>query len=348
MLYRFTSGSEGNPKEIGDNLFDRAISVSSAEPATTTELVTTTPQVEGVVSLQLEENYVFRPGCSGPSTRKLRKGFPINSGPGKEQSASSRKRMARSSKSSEKRERKEPVRTDSNRWVHKASKVRIGPPPDSPNQKHSAKLHNSALVATGSFEEWSNSVGSRRESFGYISDSSSMRIGSPTSVGHNVSLETSVESTKSSFGRFLFDMEAEDQVHSTNQDEGGEYDVAVKDIGPPALAPCTEMMAKLDLKDASASSLSPDGGSLGGDILGLSTEMLQAINDSSIPGSSDRDRESVASESSVSVDSSLDALLSNTLDDLLLVCSAPTTPAETPKSSSLMSSSSDAFFSSVI
>ncbi|CAM6088670.1 unnamed protein product [Calypogeia fissa] len=347
---RFTSGSEENPKEIGDNLFDRAISVSSAEPATTTGL-TTTPRVEGGVALQLEEQCVFRPGFSGPSTRKLRRGFPINSGSGKEQSPGSRKRMARGVKNNEKGERKELVRSDSNRWVHKASKLISESSPDSPHEKHPTARHNavdwandnllsqSTRLSGNPWDRTTNTVDSQMESSGDLGDPSTMSIGSPTSAGHNVSLETSVASTKSSFGRFVFDMETGDRVHSMNQDEGGEEEIA-----SPTLAPCTEMMSKLDLKEVSAPSLSPDGGARGGDNSGLSKDLLNAIKDSPLQDNTDKDRESIASEASVSTDSSLDALLSNTLEDLVLLCSAPATPADTPRSSSLMSSNSDSVF----
>lgn len=378
MVYRLSTGSEGNPKESGDNLFDRAISVASAEPPATARepAFTTALQRDGVVSLPLGEQCVYRPGFSGPSTRKFRRGFPIHSGLGKEQSAGWRKRMARGAKNSEKREKKELVRSDSNRAAHQtATKPYAEFTPDSPERKLSAKRHHGALQTTKTWGGWSNgnslpqsatelqctpwgnpsspAGSSGRVSFDSLSDSSTMRIGSPTMDGPTVSLETSVDSAKSSLGGFLFDMEKGDQVYAMNHDEGSEDDIPVKDPVPSALlSPCTEMMAKLDLTEVlSSSSLSPDdGGSLGRNISGLSTDVLNAIRGSPLlqEDGSDKLLESTASESSVSIDSSFDALLSNTLDDLVLVCSAPTTPAETPRSSSLASSRSDAFFTSVI
>ncbi|KAG6555633.1 hypothetical protein Mapa_002869 [Marchantia paleacea] len=308
---RFSTGSEEKPKESGDTLFDRTISVSSAE--------LTRPQSEGGLPSQMQEQYVYRPGVSGPSNRKSRRGFPIGSGSGKEPVVGGKRRASRSNKKGSSSEEKDVVISDSNRWTNKP-RFQLASADANRLLFHSYTESNirqklfdgdqdvsSPDFRRSDFRDWlkeqraepsapeaenmqvddfqlgkRDSPKSRRQStcsFYSVEDSSMMWMGnSKIAEGHHSSPETSVESSKGSFGRFIFDMEKGNEVYVINPDEGVQDGFQEKEGSP--LAPVTELMANLELKPASSETSAQEECSFGSSISGLSTEILKALRES--------------------------------------------------------------------
>ncbi|KAL3696918.1 hypothetical protein R1sor_010994 [Riccia sorocarpa] len=358
---RFSTGSEEKPKESGDLFFDRPVYVSSAE--------LTGPQHNGGLASEMQEQYVYRPGFAGPSNRRMRRGFPISSCSGKEPLGGGKRRALRINKKGSSSEEREVVRSDSNRWTSNPrfqlasddgnrqlllscseSDARlkivdidedVSSPADLGTWNEKTDERRSLGAATMKEDECnsgrqSSHPHSRRQSsnsFYSVENSSFMRMGSPVAVENIPTPENSLESTKGSFGKFIFAMDKGSEVYVISPDEGVEDGLEDK--------PGTSLV-----EPSSPTTSVHEECSVGSSISGLSTDILTALRESS-QGDRGEKSSGTYSDCSNSLDSSLDGMLDTALDDMVRLVSTPSSPAETPESSFMSSQSgskSDSFY----